>query len=64
MRMTQNKHTFKVFDGDPKSDLRLYFVLDLSVLLLENPSSNRLDFGFEFSALGPQAIERLLEEES
>ena len=44
---------FKVFDGDPKSALRLYFVFDLSVLLLENPSSNRLDFGFEFSALGP-----------
>ena len=45
---------FKVFDGDPKSALRLYFVFDFSVLLLESPPSNRLDFGFELSAHGPQ----------
>ena len=35
-----------------QSALIFYFVFDFSVLLLESPSSNRLDFGFELSALG------------
>ena len=47
-----------------QSALIFYFVFDFSVLLLRNSSSNTLDFGFELSALIPEAIERLLEEES
>ena len=45
-----------------QSALIFYFVFDFSVLLLESPSSNRLDFGFELSALGSHwlLVHRLL----